>query len=505
VFRDGVETMIVESTAEYEGQEAGWIVPVPSQPIAVKAETSDGLTTLAEMCQPNVVGDDEGVSAMQRGGLALLVMIVLGLWLAAGSEHSSAAIRLLASMALAILVLSFAVGACLLPALGTAGAGPGAGVGVDVNNLGRIGSYNVRVINGASSDKDLDQWLDANQFVAGEPAKQVLAEYLASGWSLIAAKLIQGERATHLTPHPLSIVFSTKWPVYPMRLTGLTDDPLALDLFVLADERAHVAGLNCWYAQSCAMKSRRFGASYFDEPYFEDARLRPVLYPEERTAIGHPMIAERSWDGCVITRLHGELEPDEMQDDFDIEFRGVATHRATVYTEAAAWGYAGAFALTGFGILALTAGVIRNMRGNTSGEPRQSATRVIVVGSLILVSSVGYGVSREIVVAEEGSRFGYWRYSHPDACWIILEEIEQWYPGPDVAAIEGIITEQYWPRVTEGDHPIGFTFERCDDAALLVLYDAAAIPYAVLINAETGTIIERDVDVDAFDAIQANA
>ena len=51
-FRDGTETLIVESAFETESPGAGWVIPLPSVPDEIGAVSPGSLKTLTHCLQP---------------------------------------------------------------------------------------------------------------------------------------------------------------------------------------------------------------------------------------------------------------------------------------------------------------------------------------------------------------------------------------------------------------------------------------------------------------------
>ena len=79
----------------------------------------------------------------------------------------------------------------------------------------------------------LENWLRENGFVISSNAEPVIASYLKDGWVFVATKIRRDKPDNETsTPHPLSFTFKTDKPVYPMRLTGVDNGPLQIELYV---------------------------------------------------------------------------------------------------------------------------------------------------------------------------------------------------------------------------------------------------------------------------------
>ncbi len=73
-------------------------------------------------------------------------------------------------------------------------------------------------------------------------AEPVIASYVKDGWVFVATKVRRDKPDNETsTPHPLSFTFKTDKPVYPMRLTGLDNGPLSVELYVFGPSRAKAA------------------------------------------------------------------------------------------------------------------------------------------------------------------------------------------------------------------------------------------------------------------------
>ena len=56
VWRDGVETLVVESAAETASPEVGWVLPLPSEPTTLEVADAGMLTSMTACQRPEIVG-----------------------------------------------------------------------------------------------------------------------------------------------------------------------------------------------------------------------------------------------------------------------------------------------------------------------------------------------------------------------------------------------------------------------------------------------------------------
>ncbi|MHC4200097.1 MAG: DUF2330 domain-containing protein, partial [Planctomycetota bacterium] len=168
-----------------------------------------------------------------------------------------------------------------------------------------IGSYELSVLK-ADTAAALDEWLGASGFARlPEAGTRIVSDYVTEGWRFVAAKLRREGKGLSV-PHPLAMTFPAEKPVYPMRLTSLAGSSLYLELFVVAEGRAHSGSLGTEFCDTYA-HSRTAGRSSDSI-----SCLRGRAFGHR---ICHPAAVPQTWDGCVITRLAGELAPEDMAED----------------------------------------------------------------------------------------------------------------------------------------------------------------------------------------------
>lgn len=158
---------------------------------------------------------------------------------------------------------------------GAGGAAPIAGraPGVSVLGQGIVGGYSVARL--AADDPDaLQTWLDQNGYSAPPGAAPILRAYVEEGWKFVAVKLAPGQAADGALT-PLRMAFDSRQIVYPMRLGALADQPLDVLLYVLADHRVAIPGMETQYAGPVARLDRPAPAGLapvFRAPYLTKLR-----------------------------------------------------------------------------------------------------------------------------------------------------------------------------------------------------------------------------------------
>jgi len=289
-YTNGTERLVVETRFTGSGTNFAWVVPLPSQPLIEEAST--GLfPTLQYLFRPQIKHNIPKYYVAILSGIAfifLLRMAAKSLWQA-----------FLICLLLLFLALLF------LPSLGgvkTAGIHSSPTGGVTVLDRAIVGIFETATI--ASRDpKALQTWLRENGFALSTNAEPVIESYVKGGWVFVAAKVAR-DHPEHATsaPHPLSFTFRTDRPVYPMRLTGVDNGSVEVELYVFAENRAEAPHFKVVY---CTQPNY---------PKLPTDNQRPY-WPPKLLNIVHPLL--RKWvDGsAVATKLTAKLTPSQMRND----------------------------------------------------------------------------------------------------------------------------------------------------------------------------------------------
>ncbi|MCC6907601.1 MAG: DUF2330 domain-containing protein [Phycisphaerales bacterium] len=345
-YRDGIETLVVQSAVQAEGEHVAWVLPLPAQPTAIEAASPGTIATLQQLVQPRLVLERNvtpwifvALAALACCGMMLVVSRAL-------SKHSAWARILIYVIAFPCVLLATSVGV-LFPTLvakprsmAAANAQPQRGVSILTDET--VGSYTVTVI-AAEAGSEVRDWLSENGFACDDAAGVVIDRYVAEGWCFATAKIRWSPGQT-LSPHPLKVVFPVDEAVYPMRLTGAgATQPLALDLFIIGSEMAAARDLKQWRCERLVRDAA--AKNWFDE----DA----IVYEGDLTQlrIGHPVIAASLWDGATLTHLSGMLSPAQMaRDDVQLRWEPARPYHRTFFIGQAATLLGG---VVGIGLAAL--------------------------------------------------------------------------------------------------------------------------------------------------------
>lgn len=309
--RDGVETLVIESSLQGMGTEFAWIIPLPARPTSFEKTTPGLIKTLSLTLQPEITH----AQPQQLMSLLVLAFVLTVAYLCAWLKTS----KTRQSWAILTLCLLIVGGFFAMPHMGTArmqAAGRGSSTGANLVDTRRIGSYDLAVIE-AENPQVLDQWLTANGYAGLDEADHtIVADYIADNWCFVAAKLTR--TADGLSrPHPLAMTFPSKEMIYPMRLTATAGSDLYLELFVIADTAAKSPLLETELCDRYS-HSPQFPAPKTDTRPTDDKTVT-VLCAQNHYDIEHPGAFEYIRHNSILTKLTATLTPAQMQKDLKLE------------------------------------------------------------------------------------------------------------------------------------------------------------------------------------------
>jgi len=461
-FRDGMETLIVESGLSSESPNVAWVLPVPSVPDTIEKASPGGLKTLSFCLQPRIIHDLVTFAAISSA-LLFLVLFYLAIRLESPALTAAQAIT-------AILFVVLLAG-LLLPALGSArqASFSHTATGVAVEQEGVVGSYAVSVLR-ADAPGDLDKWLRDNRFAPlPKGAEPIVADYIERGWCFCVAKLLRTEGGTS-TPHPLKVTFSTDRAVYPMRLTALAASTPRFEIFVAGKYEARCDRLDTEFVDlyNDERAAKNDGSSHFSGTTFGQD-------------IGHESICPLLWDGCVLTKLSGKVSPARMTDDIVLDWQEPRPVRRTFFTHKGAFLAAlGAFS-SGLFLLTVTTLMLHHRRVEAPSGMRFYATHAFprITLAILALSAMFYFLCPKLPVQ---TRSMYAVIKHRHNVHAVLSAV---IPGgvdasnaePDLrpAAVEQALSQianPFWGgRLINDSSPGNYTLSVKDGQRVVYVYD----------------------------------
>jgi hypothetical protein len=335
-----------------------------------------------------------------------------------------------------------------------------------------VGVFDTATI--ASRDpKALQNWLRENGFVVSAETDPVIASYVKEGWVFVASKIRRdlAELQTS-TPHPLSFTFKTPRPVYPMRLTGINNGPLRVELYVFGPERA---------------SAPHFKVERCTHPDYPQPSEKWSRNPAEALPIVHPLL--RQWVGGspVATKLTATLTPADMQQDVWPDWGVFWEKESRLYSPQGARTYA-----FNWGAAVFAAGLLFAWLASVSSEPNCRRLLTLSAGAtvlgLVLASVLHLALPKTEVrlVRMPGAR------THSTLYWVSWELEAETNLTPATARavlteVSKLLSAQYkgsdsggdymanlllGGRVREEDSPGNYTFRETASGLEFVTYDA---------------------------------
>lgn len=422
-WSNGVERLIIETRFTGVGTNFAWVVPLPSAP-RVEAATRGLFPTLTHLLRPSVVHNPTEwwrlavfvgaiawlllsvrqsgtirwhdwlaslLAGLGFGGIELLILGIVVFSACMFSVYGVRVRRLSFMEVVAIILIHFLVAGMALPAMAKAKA-KGGSDSVEILDRQLAGVFETTTLT-ARDPGALRGWLNTNGYVLPKDVEPVIADYLRDGWVFVASKVRREASSSEAgSLHPLSFTFSAKEPVYPLRLTGVGNGNLEVDLFVFGPERAKAAGF----------KVRDAVRPQIMETTTESLQLggRNAGLP-----LAHAGLQEAVGNAAFATRLQGTLTPEQMRQDAVIQWDGFNEVRDVRYSRLGAtltvlnWtGSALCLFFVGLAAIARWRGV----------EPTRYA-KAMVAAVAVTAAATGFGHAQlEVVPVTLERRFARW-------------------------------------------------------------------------------------------------
>ncbi|HRI12140.1 MAG TPA: DUF2330 domain-containing protein [Verrucomicrobiota bacterium] len=415
-WSNGVERLIVETRFTGQGTNFAWVVPLPAVP-KVEAASPGLFPTLTLLLRPKVIHAPTGwwrfglflagllwllltvrtdgqmrwsdwlaVIAMAFGATGSGIVasnlfgVLVGVIGAFGAYKARTSGIKLVHVSLIILLLVLVAG-FLLPSLATAKAG-GSSEQVEILDRQLVGAFDSTTITGKDAGA-LRSWLNTNGYALPPATEPVIADYLREGWVFVASKVRRNQsRSETNSLHPLSFTFAAKAPVYPLRLTGVGNGNLEVDLFVLGPERAQANG---FIVRDCRQPDYPLSRLAEDESWYPQPETLPMVHEGLRQVAPH---------GAYVTRLEGRLTSRQMRDDAVIHWDGTSEVRDVRYSAHGAWVSSINWTVNAFCLFVVGVAVSSRVRGQEAGRYFQS----ILIAGMVAAITTGLFYSRLSVV-----------------------------------------------------------------------------------------------------------
>ncbi|MHC4456642.1 MAG: DUF2330 domain-containing protein [Planctomycetota bacterium] len=400
-YRDGVETLIIESTLDGEGDSYGWIIPLPDIPHRIE-KFSPGLSkTLSLQVQPKIHQSEPSPFAFGLSVTSIMVILVAAvcfsiiLWGWKGGVVSS----ILAVVVFYMLPNFIAYRSALPPTVTPL---------VEIKDRAIVGNYEIFILE-AEGSNELDEWLEYNDFEKlPDHAAQIIDDYIADDWCFAVAKLNTTDEGLS-TPHPVLFEFTSDRPVYPMKLTAVSGSTVYLELFVIADKEAVSIGYDI-KKEYCDRFVYKEYEEYTDPYTRTGARVikafEPTVFSRGDKEIAHADALKVMWDGCVVTKFADKVSSKEMSDDLYLKFQTPQPYQSELYTSEAAFDIAFNTASPAFLIALICFTIYCRIKIKRRKSLSLSRPVSILVIFCVTVFYITYKYDREITDVVEIDR--YW-------------------------------------------------------------------------------------------------
>ena len=318
VYRDGIETLVIESALYGDSEEFGWVIPLPARPEEFEVASSGFIDTLSLTTQPEVIHSLILLPAVVVFSIVTLAWFMLVVFCRENKSKSHFIIQFILLLLLVLLLLSV-----LMPSLGAGGYV--AVKGVSVVESEEVGSFGLAVLEGVNAGA-VNEWLEVNGFIGlDDRGLKIVEEYIAEGWCFVAARLKRSGYG-YGVPHPLSMRFASEEAVYPMKLTAMAESDVYLELFVIAESGVKTGGLKLEFRETYEE------AAEAPKDTLNEKNLSGFVCADKWSAIGHPEASKYMWDGCVLSRLAGTIGAYEMDQDIVLEEAKESSYRRRYYS-----------------------------------------------------------------------------------------------------------------------------------------------------------------------------
>jgi hypothetical protein len=497
-WSNGLERLVVETRFASEGTNFAWVVPLPAKP-EIEPATKGLFPTLEYLLAPELV---HNVQRYYLGILALLGLLYLifrvkpgktltipvaGSWLLVSActlaAHPAAGmcvsfflgtaillVRFESKSFFTILVLSvltllafglFLPAATRSRAMAIAGSIPAR---VEVLERQQAGLFDTVTL-AASDASALTEWLNVNGYALSANSQPVVERYVKEGWVFTAARLHRAASTTELTTaHPLSFTFRTAEPVYPMRLTGVDNGPLSVELFVFGPARAQAPG---------------FKLEHCTKPAFVTPPGGWAWRKPSELQIHTPPLREWVFGSAVASRLTARLSPEQMQQDVRLRWQPFKEQQSQVFSQRGARDYAANWASAGL-LAGLTLQAILLAFGRDR-ESRSWSTGLVIGLALAWGCCIYLYVPKTEAELKRGWR-GAGEMTLREASIYFAEcdpatdltdlRLRLKRAMADVAEDNGILGG----RIREEDSPGNYSLRVNSNSVDFIGYDAAAVP-----------------------------
>jgi hypothetical protein len=285
-----------------------------------------------------------------------------------------------------------------------------------------------------------------------------------------------------MSHHPLKVTFPTDEAVYPLRLTGVDAEPIQLDLYVIGERRALAKGMRTWLCDTFSLKTDHHSLwSYVN--------ISPAVFvgSKTRSLVGIPAVSAIMWPGCVLTRLHGRLDRDDMKSDLTLNWVEPRPVRATLYPRTGAMALSGCVSAIAFALAFAWSTRTAAKRGWRIGAMVRNRLLPTIVVALV-AGAVAYSMLEVVPVKSKGREEIRSLLAPLWAHHSVLQQLEREPPAlPFPEAYQMQLSDHLDPEAKREDFealalPGDFRIEPAEDGWRLTILDSYFVPVSIPVN-----------------------
>jgi hypothetical protein len=333
-YRNGIETLIIESSLDSEKSNTGWIIPLPNQPLEFDTMSPGLLKTLSLQMQPIIHNEKRfgNMADIYRDTIVtVLILVLCFIFMRWGIKGGILPASLFVLFTIlyprfmvdrqadyrvesesSIIVESF----------------------VKIKGREVVGNYEIFVLK-ARNSTELNSWLDSNGLNTFQPeATKLIDHYIAQhGYFAVAKPKTKSDGLA--TPQAVLLKFETDRPVYPMQLMALADSSVFLELFVVGEHEAVPISFDIKKEYCNFFDYKKFSATGVSSEPVDRKGFVPRKVFEHDREIAHSDASRVMWNGCVVTKFADTVPGSAMRADMFFNFKKAVPYRKQLYSSKA--------------------------------------------------------------------------------------------------------------------------------------------------------------------------
>ena len=333
-YRNGIETLILESSQDSEKSNTGWIIPLPNHPLEYDTMSPGLLKTLSLQMQPIIHNEKRfgNMADIYRDTIVtVLILVLCFIFMRWGIKGG-----ILPTSLFVLFIILYP--RLMVDRRANYRAESESSIIVEpfVKIKGRevVGSYEIFVLK-ARNSTELNAWLDNHDINKFQPeATKLIDHYITQHWYFAVAKLHANSEG-RASPQAVLLKFETDRPVYPMQLMVPADSGVYLELFVVAENESVPINFDIKKEFCNFFDYKKFSATGFSsEPVDLKGFVPRKVFKYDRE-IAHSDASKVMWDGCVVTKFSATVPGSAVRAEMFFNFKKAVPYQKQLYTSKA--------------------------------------------------------------------------------------------------------------------------------------------------------------------------